>query len=188
MLPKSPASRRNPLLAAASITLLTALPLRAQETPVRFQLDWRFEGPAALFLVPAAKRHFKAEKLDVAIDAGNGPGGTVARVASGTWDMGLADLAALMAFHANNPTAPNWPVAVMLVYSNTPAAVLALKKSGIKTPAAAPGRSSPRPTASRTWPGRRSTRRGARPCWCAATSTPSPASRSPRCSTSRRVA
>jgi NitT/TauT family transport system substrate-binding protein len=49
--------------------------------------------------------------------------------------MGFADLAALMEFHANNPTAPNKPVAVMMVYNNTPAAVLALKKSGIKVPA-----------------------------------------------------
>jgi NitT/TauT family transport system substrate-binding protein len=59
----------------------------------------------------------------------------VNRVASGTYDMGFADLAALMEFHANNPTAPNKPVAVMMVYNNTPAAVLSLKKSGIKTPA-----------------------------------------------------
>jgi NitT/TauT family transport system substrate-binding protein len=44
-------------------------------------------------------------------------------------------LAALMEFHANNPDAANKPVAVMMVYNNTPAAVLALKKSGIKTPA-----------------------------------------------------
>jgi NitT/TauT family transport system substrate-binding protein len=49
--------------------------------------------------------------------------------------MGFADLAALMEFHANNPDAPNKPVAVMMVYNNTPAAVMALKKSGIKTPA-----------------------------------------------------
>ena len=56
-------------------------------------------------------------------------------MASGTYDMGFADLAALMEFHANNPTAPNKPVAVMMVYNNTPAAVMALKKSGIKTPA-----------------------------------------------------
>ena len=69
------------------------------------------------------------------IDAGNGSGGTVTRVASGAYDMGFADLAALMEFHANNPTAPNKPVAVMMVYNNTPAAVLALKKSGIKKPA-----------------------------------------------------
>jgi NitT/TauT family transport system substrate-binding protein len=105
------------------------------QTPIKFQLDWRFEGPAALFLVPAAKGYFKAEKLNVTIDAGNGSGGAVTRVASGAYDMGFADMAALMEFHANNPTAPNKPVAVMMVYNNTPAAVLALKKSGIRTPA-----------------------------------------------------
>jgi len=107
----------------------------AQATPIKFQLDWRFEGPAALFLVPAAKGYFKDAKLDVTVDAGNGSGGAVTRVASGSYDMGFADLAALMEFHANNPDAPNKPVAVMMVYNNTPASVMALKKSGIKTPA-----------------------------------------------------
>ncbi|WP_310646280.1 ABC transporter substrate-binding protein [Limnohabitans sp.] len=107
----------------------------AQTTPIKFQLDWRFEGPAALFLVPAAKGYFKDAKLDVTVDAGNGSGGAVTRVASGSYDMGFADLAALMEFHANNPDAPNKPVAVMMVYNNTPASVMALKKSGIKTPA-----------------------------------------------------
>ena len=104
-------------------------------TPVKFQLDWRFEGPAALFLVPVAKGQFKQAGLDVTVDAGNGSGGTVTRVASGSYDIGFADLASLMEFHANNPEAPNKPVAVMMVYNNTPASVMALKKSGITKPA-----------------------------------------------------
>lgn len=107
---------------------------QAQQSPIKFQLDWRFEGPAAFFLVPAAKGYFRDAGLNVSIDAGNGSGGTVTRVASGTYDMGFADMAALMEFHANNPDAPNKPVAVMMVYNNTPAAVLALKKSGIAKP------------------------------------------------------
>jgi NitT/TauT family transport system substrate-binding protein len=118
-------------LAAAFAGMVQAQPV----TPIKFQLDWRFEGPAALFLTPAAKGYFKEAKLDVTIDVGNGSGGTVTRVASGAYDMGFADLAALMEFHANNPDAPNKPVAVMMVYNNTPASVMALKKSGIKTPA-----------------------------------------------------
>ena len=118
------------LMAAASYRAHAQAP-----TPLRFQLDWRFEGPAAMFLLPAAKGYFKDAKLDVTIDAGNGSGGAVTRVASGNYDLGFADLAALMEFHANNPDAPNKPVAVMMVYNNTPAAVMALKKSGIKSPA-----------------------------------------------------
>ncbi|MEY4907459.1 MAG: hypothetical protein RL260_1177 [Pseudomonadota bacterium] len=131
-----PSPIRRTMLVLASASLLGTLPLAAQaeDTPIKFQLDWRFEGPAALFQVPASKGFFKDEKLNVTVDAGNGSGGAVTRVASGTYDMGFADLAALMEFHANNPTAPNKPVAVMMVYNNTPAAVLALKKSGIKTP------------------------------------------------------
>lgn len=124
------------------LKLTTALALagtlgmaHAQTTPIKFQLDWRFEGPSALFLTPLAKGYFKDAKLDVTVDAGNGSGAAVNRVASGAYDMGFADLAALMEFHANNPDAPNKPVAVMMVYNDTPASVMALKKSGIKTPA-----------------------------------------------------
>ena len=121
---------------AAALALAAALgTAHAQTTPIKFQLDWRFEGPAALFLTPAAKGYFKDAKLDVTIDAGSGSGAAVTRVASGAYDMGFADLAALMEFHANNPDAPNKPVAVMMVYNNTPASVMALKKSGIKSPA-----------------------------------------------------
>ncbi|MFY9514593.1 MAG: ABC transporter substrate-binding protein [Rubrivivax sp.] len=125
-------TRRSVLAAALLSAPLLAL---AQTTPIKFQLDWRFEGPAALFLGSAVKGYYKDAKLDVTIDAGNGSGGTVTRVAQGTYDMGFADLAALMEFHANNPDAPNKPVAIMMVYNNTPAAVLALKKSGITKPA-----------------------------------------------------
>ncbi|MCX7660499.1 MAG: ABC transporter substrate-binding protein [Caldimonas manganoxidans] len=132
-----PCSTKRRLLGlAAALTLAAAAPLaQAQDTAIKFQLDWRFEGPSAFFLWPVAKGHFKAEKLNGTIDAGNGSGNAVNRVASGTYDMGFADIAALMEFHANNPTAPNKPVAVMMVYNNTPAAVFSLKKTGIKTPA-----------------------------------------------------
>lgn len=140
--PKIPS--RRPLLRAA-LRLACAAPLaaalalpasaQAQETKIKFQLDWRFEGPSALFLLAKSKGYFQQEKLDVTIDAGNGSGNAVNRVASGTYEMGFADMAALMEFHGNNPTAPTKPVAVMMVYNNTPAAVFALKKSGIKAPA-----------------------------------------------------
>jgi NitT/TauT family transport system substrate-binding protein len=127
--------KRSFLKSTALALTVTAMGFAHSATPIKFQLDWRFEGPSALFLVPTAKGYFKDAGLDVTVDSGNGSGGAVTRVASGTYDMGFADLAALMEFHANNPDAPNKPVAVMMVYNNTPASVMALKKSGIKTAA-----------------------------------------------------
>ena len=127
---------RRALAAVVLAALAFALPAatHAQDTKINFQLDWRFEGPAAFFLLPKAKGYFAAEKLDVNVDVGSGSGNAVNRVASGTYQMGFADIAALIEFVGNNPTAPNKPVAVMMVYDQTPAAGCALKKSGIKAP------------------------------------------------------
>ncbi|GKT19708.1 ABC transporter substrate-binding protein [Acidovorax sp. SUPP2522] len=129
--------KRSLLKAVAALAAASAFTLAQAQTltPIKFQLDWRFEGPAAFFLLPTAKGYFKEAGLNVTVDAGNGSGGAVQRVASGTYDMGFADLAAVMEFHANNPDAQNKPVAVMMVYNNTPASVMALKKSGIAKPA-----------------------------------------------------
>jgi hypothetical protein len=79
-----PMTHRMPLFAAqlAKTTGLLAATAafslaHAQNTPIKFQLDWRFEGPAALFLQPVAKGYFKDAKLDVTVDAGNGSGAAV---------------------------------------------------------------------------------------------------------------
>ena len=86
------------LLCAGCAVLAVSMPAPslAQDTKVAFQLDWRFEGPAALFLLPKAKGYFAQEKLDVTVDAGNGSGNAVNRVASGTYQMGFADVASLI--------------------------------------------------------------------------------------------
>ncbi|RYF24822.1 MAG: taurine ABC transporter permease [Comamonadaceae bacterium] len=130
-------NKRSLLQTAVALACVGAFSLAHAQTPtpIKFQLDWRFEGPAAFFLLPVAKGYFKDAGLNVTVDAGNGSGGAVQRVASGSYDMGFADLAAVMEFHANNPDAQNKPVAVMMVYNNTPASVMALKKSGITKPA-----------------------------------------------------
>ncbi len=72
----SPVPDRRRLLGALALTAAVSFagPAAAQETPIKFQLDWRYECPAALFLVPLAKGYFRQEKLDVAVDAGNGSG------------------------------------------------------------------------------------------------------------------
>ncbi|NIF82643.1 ABC transporter substrate-binding protein [Comamonas sp. Tr-654] len=122
--------KRTFLQAATAAAALSWGAAQAADTPLKFQLDWRFEGPAALFVHPEQKGYFKQAGLDVNVEAASGAG-AIQRVASGTHDLGFADLAALMEFHANNPDAPIKPVAIMVIYNTTPASVMALRKSGI---------------------------------------------------------
>ena len=121
------------LLGAFSLAGLIASVQAAELTPLKFTLDWRFEGPSAPFLLAAQKGFFAEEGLNVTIDAGNGSAGAVTRVATGAYEIGFADFNALIEYSANNPQTPI--KAVYMVYNNTPAAVFALKSSGIATPA-----------------------------------------------------
>ncbi|MCD8512146.1 MAG: ABC transporter substrate-binding protein [Nitrincola sp.] len=102
-------------------------------TAINFTLDWRFEGPSAPFLMALDRGYFAEEGLNVNIDSGNGSAGAVTRVATGAYDMGLADFNALIEYAAANPT--SGIQAVYMLYNNTPAAVFTLKDSGIDTPA-----------------------------------------------------
>ncbi len=102
-------------------------------TKLKFTLDWRFEGPAAPFLLAKAKGYFAAEGLDVTIDTGAGSAGAVTRVATGAYEMSFADFNALVEYDAQNPGSKMQ--AVYMVYNYTPAAVVSLKKSGIAKPA-----------------------------------------------------
>lgn len=115
---------------------LSLLPINAfaDNIPIRFQLDWRFEGPAAPFLMAAEKGYFAEEGLEVQIDSGSGSAGAINRVASGAYEMGFGDLNALVEFLAENPDGPGIQ-GVYIVYDGTPAAVFARKESGIETSA-----------------------------------------------------
>jgi len=101
----------------------------AAQTPLRFTLDWRFEGPAAPFLVAIDKGYFKEEGLDVTIDTGNGSRDVIPRVASGTYDMGFGDINSLVRFRDENPNVD--VKAVMMVYDRPPFAIIGRKSRGI---------------------------------------------------------
>ncbi|MGP9766227.1 ABC transporter substrate-binding protein [Halomonas sp. AOP13-D3-9] len=129
---------------AAAVVLIPAVS-HADDTQIRFQLDWRFEGPSAPFLMAAEKGYFAEEGLDVQIDSGSGSAGAINRVASGAYEMGFGDLNALVEFLAENPEGPGIQ-GVYIVYDGTPAAVFGRKDRGIESPADLAGKTIAAPT------------------------------------------
>ena len=130
--------------------LLFSAAVQAQKlTPVRFALDWRFEGPAAPYLVAIDKGYYKAEGLDVSIDPGTGSVEGINRVASGAYEMGFADINILVKYR-DNPR--NLPVKMVMMVYDTPAfSIITLKKNGIAKPKDLEGKVLGAPAADGAW-------------------------------------
>lgn len=104
-------------------------------TRVKLMIDWRFEGPSALFLLTKAKGYFEKEGLDVTVDPGTGGGVTVQRVVSGVYDIGVADMGSIIEFLANNANNPAARLqATFLLYERAPLTVFTMKKDGVTKP------------------------------------------------------
>jgi NitT/TauT family transport system substrate-binding protein len=115
-------------LAAAVLTTNAG----AQTTPIKFALDWKFEGPAAPFVVALDRGYYRAEGLDVVIDSGAGSLEPLNRIASGTYDMGFADINSLIKFRDANPGVPI--KAVFVVYNKPPFSIVGRKSRGVLKP------------------------------------------------------
>src|SRR5215210_1308893 len=94
--------------------LLSSAALAQKEIPVRFALDWRFEGPAAPYFVAIDKGYYKAEGLNVSIDPGSGSVEGINRVASGAYAVGFADINSPIKYRDNPRTLP--VQAILMIY------------------------------------------------------------------------
>src|SRR5262249_50029821 len=110
----------------------------AAQTPVKFTLDGKIEGPVAPFVVAIDKGSFKAQGVEVTIDSALAAPESITRVASGNYDMGLADINALMKFRDQNPGTPIR--AIFMVYNKPAFAIVGRKSRGVVKPKDLEGR------------------------------------------------
>lgn len=114
------------LLACAA--LLAGAPARAQEaTPIKFVLDWKYQGIHAWYFLAKERGYFAQEKVDVAFDQGDGSASAVTKVMAGTYQAAFGDLNAIVQNAATSR--PNVPVMVYMIYNRAPFAIMA-KASG----------------------------------------------------------
>ncbi|MEA3067999.1 MAG: NitT/TauT family transport system substrate-binding protein [Sphingomonadales bacterium] len=102
------------------------------QTGIKLSLDERLEGPAALFLLPQDRGYYRSEGLDVTIEEGSSALEPITRVASGGYELGFADINALIRYHDQNPAAP--VKAVFMLYNKPPFAIVGRKSRGISDP------------------------------------------------------
>src|SRR5690242_17117751 len=113
--------RNLKLAALAAACAVSFSGIASAQTPLKFALDWKFEGPAAPYFVAIDKGYYKAEGLDVTVDSGPGSVQGIGRVAAGTYPLGFFDINSLARFRNENPSSD--VKAVLMVYDQPPFAI-----------------------------------------------------------------
>lgn len=119
------------ITALAAGVALTASSAMAQTT-IKYSNDWKWEGPAAPMLMALDKGWYSEAGLDVSMDTGKGSREAIPRVASGTYQMGSADINSLIKFRDKNPDLK--VTAVMVIYNAPPFAIIGRKSLGVMKP------------------------------------------------------
>src|SRR5437660_8680326 len=139
-------------LVAAALACMA--PWRASaQTAIKFSLDGRLEGLAATFFLPQDRGYFRAQELQVTVDEATTALEPITRVASGAYQMGLADINTLIKYRDQHPSPP--VRAVFMLYNKPPFAIVARRSRGITEPKELEGKKLGAPTAGMTfgeWP------------------------------------
>jgi NitT/TauT family transport system substrate-binding protein len=104
----------------------------ADKTHVNFIMDWAFEGAQAIWPAAAESGCFADNNLDVKIDRSFGSGDALSKLASGAYDVGVADFSSLINFDAAHPD--DKIAAVFVISERSAMSIVTLKKYNINKP------------------------------------------------------
>ena len=112
----------------AALLACGAMSVHAADKVV-FQLDWVPGGDKSAIYAAINQGFFKAEGLEVTLQSGRGSSDAITKLVSGSADVGVGGIAALMTAVAENKA----PVkAIMSIYAKQPDALFTVKGSSIK--------------------------------------------------------
>ena len=129
--------RLSALAALLGAAAVLAAPAAAQ-TNVSFMMDWAWQGPQAFALMARNEGCFAEGGVNITLDRGFGSGRVPVELATGTYQMGLADLNPTIRFRAENPDSDIITTAIL--FAGSPLVAVVRADSGIETPADLEGR------------------------------------------------
>jgi len=117
---------------ALSTSLYGGAAHAADTTHINFIMDWAFEGAQAIWPTAVESGCFASNNLDVKIDRSFGSGDALSKLASGAYDVGVADFSSLINYDAAHPD--DKITAVFVISERSAMSIVTLKKYNINKP------------------------------------------------------
>lgn len=125
------------LLSAAMLAALGTVAVQhsssaAAPMPIKFVMDWAWEGTQASWAVASEGGCYAKAGLDVHTDRGYGSGDSIAKVVGGAYDIGVADFSSIVNYDSTHPS--DRLVAVFIISDRALTSAEGMKKAGIFKP------------------------------------------------------
>jgi NitT/TauT family transport system substrate-binding protein len=119
-------------MAALAGTAIDGSALSAELIPIKFVTDWAWEGTQASWAVASETGCYAKAGLDVKTERGFGSGDAIAKVASGAYDIGVADFSSVVNYDSTHPAEKL--VMVFIISDRALTSAEGMKKAGIFKP------------------------------------------------------